>query len=527
MTPTFHKPPAAARSLAHWLASLAGALILTACGGGGDSAPSTPDAGGTPSTPSSPLVSQLPAQQAATEFLQGFDAELASFKNTGAAYYALYDGCYLHDGYNKNDRVSAFDAETNKTGRFGLSLGSTRAKTTVTVLAERTATNGDMTQRREIDIQYSIEYTDGSRDQTATQTIISGSSAGSTNADGTPCTAPENKAQWRFYGNRKKVDFDMTATNEVNRRFLLSNGSAASPTTAFNNFISISLRDPANVATYYTVEGPGIRNSSTGQTGAIIGISPRVLRSAPEFAGKVGNAVDWRDTDSFRFCRASPTSGFLAFAPNANCPTSGAVSSAFGSFDNPTAIAADTNFNSYTFAIGQQYTIRIYNDAGWKTVGGYASRTPIITMTHTLGAVPYSAAALQTGSKFPSPQITVTSTVSTPTTPAILAEILRNKSAFVAQTSWTAPNGNFPDGKFAGLSGMNLFIQGPTSAAVEPATWPRSRNFYPYYPLIGTTSLNINQPALNPAMNAVTFGQLEWVYSSRNGNFVTQLVTFN
>jgi hypothetical protein len=472
-------------------------------------------------------VSQLGAQQAAVGFLQAFDAHHASFKNTGATYYAFDDGCALSNGYSKASSIATFDAEPNKQGRFGLRAGSTRANTAVTVLAERTATNPDNTQRREIDIQYSITYTDGSRDQTATSTIISGSSAGSTNPDGSACVTSENKPQWRFYGNQKKIDFDMVAYNELNNRFLLSNGADMTPAETFNNYIQIALRDPANVATYYTIDGPGIRSFSTGQTLTIIGISPRVLRSAPEFAGKVGNAVDWRDIDSFRFCRVSPTNGSFANAPAADCPTNGASSSSFGSFDNSVAATADSNFNTYTFAIGQLYTLRVYNDDGWKTPGGYLSRTPIITMTHTLAAVPYSAAALQSGGLFADPQVTVTSVVGTDTAAAKVAQVLRTKSAFTAQTAWLPPSGNFPDGSVPGLSGLSLFVQGPTSAAVAPATWPRSRNFIPYYPNIGSTTLNINQSALNPAMSTVNYGQLEWVYSSRNGNIVSLLASFN
>jgi hypothetical protein len=465
-----------------------------------------------------PAVSAAPAVAIAKGYLQSLDALRSSFKASGTETYSLIDGCYLDQGNSKPFLIDDWNNRADIQARRAFDVGSTRANTPITVLADRTATNADGTTRRELDIQLSVVYTDGTRVQTASTTIISGSSAGSRNADGTACTTSENKAAWRSYGDRRIVDFSMVAINEDLSRGNLSNGLDKTPDTYFNNYIDIRMRDPANVATYYTISGPGL-NTAAEPARSIIAVSPRLLRNDPLFAGKIGNNNDWRDTDSFRFCRVSTSNGNFASAQNANCPVSGASSASYGTFNNATDVAADTAFNAFGFVAGGVYDIKVYSGDGWKTVNGFAAATPIATFTHTLNALPYSAAALRpaSGTLFPNVNLTITSVVST-NTAVSFAQIIRDKTAFTGNVSWqTTPV--FPDGTRAGLGDLTYFVGG-TAPGVAAGGWPRSRQNYNYFPAPNSTSFALNQPALNGNIGTPLFGQITFLFTNRNGNGV-------
>jgi hypothetical protein len=472
-----------------------------------------------------PVVSAAPASAIAKSYLQAIDASRVSFNASGTETFTLLDGCYLDQGNSKPFLIADWNSRTDQQARRAFDVGSTRANTAISVLADRSATNPDGTTRRELDIQFSVIYTDGTRNMTATSTIISGSSAGSRNADGTACATPENKAAWRAYGNRQIVDFSMIAINEDVGRSNLSDGSAKTPSVWFNNYIDLRMRDPANVATYYTISGPGL--NSGGNTATFIAVSPRLLRSDPLFAGKVGNNVDWRDTDSFRFCRVSPTSGNFAPAATANCPTNGASGSSYGTFSNTTEAAADTAFNALGFVVGGVYDIKVYSGNGWQTVNGFASATPMATFTHTLTSLPYSAAALRpaSGLLFPDLNGTVTSVVAGTNTSAKIAQSIRDKSAFTADLSWqTTPV--LPDGTRAGLGDLSYFVTGPIPGGAA-GSWPRSRQNNNYFPAPNSRSFALNQAALNSNIGTPNFGQIALTFTNRNGNGVVSFGTWD
>lgn len=474
-------------------------------------------------TVTAPAVSAASAQAIAAAYLQGVDSFFATFKPTGAERFGQLDGCYLENGRSKAFLINDWDNRTDNQVRTAFEIASTRANTSITVLADRTLTNSDGSARRELDLQYSINYTDGTRNNIANTTIISGSSAGSRNADATPCNTSENKAAWRNYGNRRIVDFSMAAVNEDYSRQNLSNGSDKTPNTYYNNYIDLRMRDPANVATYYTISGPGL--TSGGNPAIFIGVSPRLLRSDPLFAGKVGNAVDWRDIDSFRLCRVSASNGAYAPAATANCPVAGASGSTVGAFNNTTEAAADTAFNAFGFVAGGVYNIAVYSGTGWSTVNGFAAATPITTFTHTLNALPYSAVALRpaSGTLFPDLNGTVTSVVSTDTGVS-LAQIIRDKSAFTANLTWQTPP-VLPDGTRAGILDSVYFVQGPIPGST--ASWPRSRQLNIFNPAPGSTSFTLTQPALNSNIGTPNFGQINLTFTNRNGNGVVSGGTFD
>ncbi len=473
-----------------------------------------------------PAVSAISAQQVAVGFLQSYDALRGSFKAAGADQYSLHDGCFLSNGSSKAYLVNDWNTRPDIQVRNAFDVGSVRAGTPVTVLADRTATNADLTTRREIDIQYSTVFTDGSRDKTATSTIVSGSTSGFRNADGTACTTSESKAAWRFKGNRRIIDFSMASVNEDFDNFVLSNGAERTPNRNFNTYIDLRLRDPANVATYYTISGPGL-NTVAEPAREIIAVSPRVLRNDPLFAGKVGNNVDWRDTDSFRFCRVSTTSGNFASAQVANCPVNGATSASYGTFGNATDALADTNFNAFGFVLGGVYNVKVYSGTGWSTINGVAAATPIATYTYTLGSLPYSAAALRpaSGNLFPDVNGTVTSVVNNTDTNVIFAQLIRDKSAFTANFAWQALP-VLPDGTKASISDFGYFVQGPIAGGAV-GTWPRSRQNNNYFPAPGSTSYSLNQAALNGNIGTPNFGSISLVFTNRNGNGIVSGASWN
>ena len=469
-------------------------------------------------------VSALNAQQVAKGFLQNFDALRSSYKSAGSDYYSLQDACVLGDGNSKPQLIADWDASTDKQARTAFEIGSTRANGTVTVLADRTITTADGA-RRELDIEYAVTYPDGSRDNSAIQTIISGSSAGATMANGTACATPENKPQWRFYGNRKIVNFSMVPTNEILDRYNLSNGLQAAVPEQHNKFLDLRLRDPSKVATYYTISGPGLVFG--GAPATLVGISPRLLRDAPEFAGKRGNNVDWRDIDTFRFCR-NANGNFVGLANLTSCTTEGANGSTWGSFSNTTAALADTNFNALGMATGSVYTIKVYGDDAWKTPTLIASRTPLATLSYTLTNLPYSAAALDLSAVRAYPDltnVTLTSVVGVTDTAVSLAQIIREKSAFTANAAWASASLTMPDGTVAKTTDLTYFVSG--RATNTTSAFPGSRQFGSHYPAPNATTVSINQPALTGNMVLPTFGQLALNANNRNGNVVSVLVTFN
>ena len=305
--------------------TIAAVALLAACGGGGSTSP-TP--------PSSVAPSQEAALDAAKGFLAKLDVLRSSSPTSSSAYYTLTDGCYLADGRSKAYITADFDGDPLAIVSRQFAVGSIH--TAPQVVAERFSTNADGTTRREIDIRY-VTYQDGTRAEVAGDTIVSGNSAGAKLADASTCATPDSKSDWRFYGNRRVVQTFVNATNERIERTALSTGLPLSPAVVYGKYISFGLVDPAKVATYATVTGPGLGFGATGTLNGTPGsfklLSVRLLRSAPELAGKRGNVVDLLDTDSFRSCSNAAGTG-AASADTANCALDGTGGNTIGAFNN-------------------------------------------------------------------------------------------------------------------------------------------------------------------------------------------------
>jgi hypothetical protein len=488
--------------------------VLTACGGGGggDTQP-TPAAAPAPAS----TASTGPALTLAKAFFASYDASLASsIPASGATALALTDGCSLNNGTSKALAVADYDADTLRVASRQFEAGSTRSAITVT--AERTSTNANNTVRREIDVQYVIDYLDGTKDENATQTLITGSSAGSTLADGSACNTPQDVASLRFLGNKKVANTFVNASNERVQQLSLATGLDRTPAVLYNRFITLGVRDPAKIATYATISGPGL-SSAPGVPATFKLISPRLLRDDPLFTGKNGNFVDWRDTDTFRVCRT--VTGSFAAAEAADCVTNGVVFAGWGNYGATDPAAQDTAFNALGITAGGVYTVKLYAGTGWKTVNGQATETPIASYTSTLEALPISTVALAgtlalPANKFP---VFVTSTVA----PPAIATNLRNKTAFSTDLTWTAP-GALPDGRNAGLSALYSFEQG--RATTGTAFNPASRQTTLAYPASTALAATYDVPAPVAALVVPTYFEAVLEYSNRNGNFIRNLRTF-
>ena len=457
-------------------------------------------------------------------FLAKRDAQVATaIGATGAAVFSLSDGCALADGRSKAYGVADFDAEPLAVARAQVDVGSTR--TAPVVVAERSSTNADLTTRREIDIKYTINYKDGTKDEVAEITIISGSSSGAKLADGSTCATPDSKTDWRFYGNRKVVETSVTATNERTERTALATGLPLSPAVVYSKYITLFVSDPAKVATYAIVTGPGLGFGATGTfngtPGSLKLLSVRLLRSAPELAGKPGNTVDWLDTDAFRSCNNAAGTASTP-AATANCAVDGTRGNSFGGFNVTSGTSADVSFAGLNIKSGDVYTIDVYGDDGWKTINGQLGKTPIASYKSTLDNAPLSAAALAgTG---PAADLFARLTSSTKTA-AEIATAVRAKAAISVGQTWTAP-GAMPDGRAVALRRNWSFESGQASPAPSNATWPASRKLDSGYPGALATSATVNIPAPVAALVNPTYAETALQYFNRNGNFITSIYSY-
>lgn len=491
------------------VSSIAAAALLAACGGGNDD-PVTP----TPTPP--PVVSVAPSTEpaldAAKGFLAKFDVLRASAPTSSSAYLTLNDGCYLADGRSKAYSAADFDSDTLAVASRQFEIGSTR--TAPEVVAERSSMNPDLSTRREIDIKYVINYKDGTKNEVTEETIISGSSAGAKLADGSTCATPDSKSDWRFYGNRKVVRTNVSGVNERIDRTSLATGLPLATPVVYSKYLNLIVQDPANVATYAIITGPGLSVTTAGAAGSLKLISVRVLRTTAELAGKPGNVLDWRDIDNWRTCQNAAGNN-VAAAATADCVAHGAnIGNSWGYYNNASGAALDTSFATLNIKAGDAYTIAVYNDDGWKTVNGQLGKTPIATYSNVLRALPFSAATLAgTG---PTADLFARFTSSTKTA-AEIATAIRTKAAISTDITWSLP-GAMPDGRPLQLADIYVFEQG--NANTNGTAFPRSRRILIGYPGTQATSATFTNPVPVTALVVPTFASLGLEYNNRNGNNV-------
>lgn len=442
-------------------------------------------------------------------FLSRVSAVYANGITSGAALQPLIDGCYLHNGRSRAEEIARIDTDASVRSNINRKRGSTRRN--IEVQAERFAINPDGSQRREIDVRYELVYADGFV-ESVSETYLQGSSAGRKTATGATCSTPQDSPDLRLRGNRRIVGASVTALNLQLDRYRLADGAPqATAARLYRNEIRFNITDPAGVATYATISGPGIVGSAYKM------ISPRLLRSAPEFAGKVGHYVDWPDDDSFKACRNANDNNY-ADASSANCTANGASNNNWRAQGTDPA-QVDAGFAGYGFVAGGQYTIQVYADDGWKTVNGQAGKTPIASYTATLNHLPASAVALAGGSAGQYGR------VSLPQTPAELASLARARSAasLLLSEQQKARIGNTSPLPFT--LGY-YFGQGRTAASTSSNFYPASRYNPSLAPAIGSASVQLPIPAAPSAMTQTTYAEYAGIWDNLNGLSIRHLITF-
>lgn len=509
---------------------------------------------GTGTTTTTTTPTPRTALEIATAYLASVDAQVATaVPATGEANAATLDGCFLGGGRTKANAISSYNADlTNSIASNAYRIGSTRINPVVT--AERNTTNTNGSARREIDVQYAINYTDGSKDNIVNLTLITGSSFGS-------CATAQNSPDTRSFGDRQLVNIDLRAETTRTDQFelrqsyrLFTAGSvqqyplvvltttsgtatysdvpAGSPKTVqtfYARQANFRIQDPMGNATYAVVTGPGFLTVSGVLTPwSIKMLSPRLLKSDSLLTGKLGNYTSLNDDSTFALCRLA-NGGSPGSAALADCAGGGATSTRWGVTMNlpassigastADAAAADVRLAQVGIVAGT-YTFAIYNDDGWKTPNGQLGKTPIATYTAQLEGLPPSFVDMNvTGNaandKFPK--------ISSPSSPAATAAAEIAGLAYTGSLSWTAP-------LFVATNPFKLsFVEAYTEGSVSTTgiVYPRVAKFTDIYPGSNATSGTINVAA-NPAnLGLKTYSELQVNYTNRNGTRVRSVVNFN
>lgn len=436
---------------------------------------------------------------------------------TGAERLQYADACYLHEGRSRAWYVNDVDSDVAAyQARDGFAVG--RQTGNVQVLAQRLTTNADGSARREIDVQYDVTYPDGSADIGLTQTLISGSSAGTPN-----CSTAQTGSALRYLGNRKLVQVSARGRNIRDERYSLATGAAQSPAVNYRREVRWYIVDPEGRATYVIVNGPGpsAQVNGVGQPFSLKFVSPWVMRSAPEFAGRTGNYLNWQDDDGFRYCNVS--GGGVPLASLADCSALGANSDSWGITTATPNATADGNHLAQGFVAGGTYVFSVYNDDGWKTVNGHVGRTPIAVYTATLNRLSYSfvemAGSGTSTDKFPRLKfagLTLTQ---------VRNDVMSSKPTPL-NLSWTSL-GSLLDNRAFRLYQLWEFFSGPKAGNSAGTAFPAYRYLQFRYPGSTASSLNGLAVTARPAeLGAKTYNEFNLQYLDRNDSEILSRVSF-
>lgn len=451
--------------------------------------------------------------------LASFDAKWATaVPADGTQATSLNDACYLSNGRTKAYLVADFDADLAETrASEAYRIGATR--TNVQVLALRNLRNSDGSSRREIDVQYDVVYKDGSTARDVKEVLVSGSTAG------TPgCSTPQTGSTLRFLGNQKKVGFSLLARASREERYTIAAGVALSPSVRYRRDIRVGVTDPLGNATYVVVSGPGPAATVNGVSvpWSWKMVSPRVMRAAPEMAGKVGNYTNFLDDDGFRYCGISGAGTPVASA--SDCLTFGAPGDnwGFGYTSTPDA-AADKGFTDQGWVVGGVYKLDVYNDDGWKTVNGHAGKTPIATYYETMKSLPRTFVEMAGSGP-------ATDNFARLNLGALGATGVRNNGMSATPApislSWNPQPGLSSTQPFRLLQGWE-YVEGPKTGVVSPATWPRLRALGRTYPGPTATSF-ANWPVAAPLKDMANRSYFEYMlyHTDRNQGVIQSRVSF-
>ncbi len=464
--------------------------------------------------------SELPAAtlSAVKELLASVDSKWATeVPRNGVSRMSLSDRCWRDEGRSRDFVIAEVDADPGLTyRRDAYRVGSTSSN--VQVQAVRNRTNPDGSTRQEIDVQYDLRYRDGSQALGVQSTMISGSSAG------TPgCSTPQNAPTLRFLGDQRLVAVRARARNVRDERHAVATGAALTPAVNYRRLLQWSVSDPMGQATYVVLSGvgPATTVGSTTVPFSLKFISPRLLRSAPELAGKTGNFLNWLDDDSWRYCRAAGSG--TPVASQADCVGLGASSYESGITTATPDDAADRSFIAQGWAAGAVYRFDVYNDDGWKTINGQAGKTPIATYYSTLDKLPYTfvemAGSGVAADKFPR------LTFGAMTSAQVRGNAVSATPAAMA-ASWNVPPA-LSDARRFGLSVSYEYHQGAKVGNANSAFYPGYRWAFNSYPAsTATTQPDWAVNAKPTDQVSKSYFEFTLLYSDRTDQQILSLVSF-
>ena len=408
-------------------------------------------------------------------------------------------------------------------------IGSTR--TNVRVVAERNITNADGSTRKETDILYDINYTDGSIDKDAQNTMVTGSTFGL-------CATPQSSADARFLGNQRVVDVFVRARNERFEQYSKATGAPNSNgnVALYSNLLQFGIADPQGIAAYATVTGPGSFNiNGVTTTFSVKLLSPRLLKSDPLLAAKNGNFSNWKADDTFRFCRTPAT-----ISGNANSPipasatdcTLGASNNGIGRTLGVNSFGAnsfqiqstDQSFANIGFVVGGTYTFKIYNDDGWKTVNGETGRTPIATYTAVNDSLPYILAEMVGTNGIGDHKFA--KLISSSLTPPEIATVLSSSVPSSLSITWSAPVVQ-ADNRVFRFTEVGEFFQGAKTGNPS-GFFPAERYYKPTYFSGNTTSAS--QVVITGTPSSIqnkSYAEFSLNYTDRNSGRIASYISFN
>ena len=433
---------------------------------------------------------------------------------------SLLDECYLHDGRTKawlqaDATANLFAYQQRDQYQVG------RRSTNLQVLAVRNSLNAGGTARREIDVQYDVEYNDGTSSVNNKQTFLSGSSMA------TPgCAAPQTSAALRFFGNRQLVSTAVRGRTMRDERYVLANNAAAaSPLVRYRREVRLQVTDPLANADYVVVTGPGPNGTVASVTVpfSMKMVSPFIMRAAPEFLGKSGNYVNFMDDDGFRYCNASDTT--VPVAPAADCAGLGAGSDNWGFTSTNANAGADQSFAADGWVAGGVYRFDVYKDNGWKTINGHANKTPIATYFNTLDDLPFTFVEVAGSGANPNDNDRFAHLrFGGMAMPAVQANFL-SATPSVMDVSWNAQP-VLAGARKLGLLQTWHYFQGPKVGNTGSNLWPALRSIDYSYP--GSAATSLLWPVLGKPldMSSKTYTEFVLFFTDRNDRVLQSRVLF-
>lgn len=454
-------------------------------------------------------------------FMASSDALWASaVPATGELRTSANDACYRHDGRNKAWLIA--DNNTNLAEyqlRDAFAVG--RRSTNIQVLALRASTHADGSARREIDVQYDVEYSDGSSAFNAKQTLISGSSSGTSG-----CATPQASPALRFLGNQQLIAVAARPRNLRDARYSIAAGAAAlNPAVQYRREIRFQVTDPMANSDYVIVTGPGPTGTVAGSVApfSMKMVSPFLMRASPEFAGKSSNYVNFKGDDLFRYCAAA--GGAVPVLGAADCAGQGASSDNWGVNSSVANSAADQSFNNQGWVAGGVYRFDVYKDDGWKTLNGHANKIPVASYFATLDDLPFTFVELAGSGASPTANDRFARIDFGALSIAGVRDNFISATPSSMDVTWTAQPTLPGTRKLALLQNWHYF-QGAKTGNAGSALWPALRNIDFSYP--GSSALALAWPvgAKPPDMQSKTYTEFVLYYYDRNSRIVQSRVLF-